>query len=326
MQQNDQSMDFTVRIRFRLPSADRMGGNESEMTLSSTESLNITLKAANGPPTTICQSEWLILEGSGWSSEISAREAAGRLTDALRRSLARHHMGADLGELSTPQCFFFDSYVNSLEIAAGRRTLADVHGAMVFPTEPRPLFARLNPPRMYRTLSEEGWRESFLAALDFRYPLTSRERTAFDLYSIAHAVAATVHARFAILFTAIESMIEPAPRPDAVVEHVNALIDITRNVNLPNDERRDLLGSLAWLRGHSIRRNGRRFVRDRLADRRYNETNADGFFDDCYTLRSRLVHGVQPFPTREEVSTLVGELDRMVGDLLAGALTEPTIV
>jgi hypothetical protein len=40
------------------------------------------------------------------------------------------------------------------------------------------------------------------------------------------------------------------------------------------------------------------------------------FFDHCYQLRSRLVHGQQPFPTSDEVSEVVAQLEVFVSDLL----------
>jgi hypothetical protein len=193
---------------------------------------------------------------------------------------------------------------------------------MVFATELRPMFARVGPISAFRTVQDERWKKSFLFALESRVPLSERERTAFDLFSTAHAAQDSTDARFVLLLAAIETLLEERPRPKAVVDHVDRLIALTSDADLEKAKKDSLLGSLKWLRSHSIRSAGRRFVRERLSDRKYQDLSAEEFFLACYDLRNRLLHGGQPFPTREKVSRLVGALDQMVGHLLAGPVLD----
>lgn len=97
---------------------------------------------------------------------------------------------------------------------------------------------------------------------------------------------------------------------------------MTTDADLDHYEKESLLGTLKWMRFHSIRSCGRKFVRERLAEREYQGLSAERLFMDCYDLRNRLVHGAQPFPTLEEVRGLVGALDTMVCNLLAGPLLD----
>lgn len=241
--------------------------------------------------------------------------------DALRRALARHDMGADLGRRA-PQGCVMRAGLKWLEEKTGCPTLNDFHGPMVFATELRPLFARIGPASAFQTVPVDSWKKTFLFALDSHVPLSDRERTAFDLFSVAHAAQDFADARFVLLFAVIETLLEDRPRPKPVVDHIEKLIALTSDTDIDKAEKDSLVGSLKWLRSHSIRSSGRRFVKEHLADRKYQDRSAEEFFLACYDLRNRLLHGGQPFPTREEVSGLAGALDKMVSHLLAGPVLD----
>ena len=80
--------DFTIRLRFRIPSEDRIGIDESEIVIESTAGQAVTLKS-DDVKHPIRESGWIIMLSKGWDSEEAARDATESLTDALRRSLAR---------------------------------------------------------------------------------------------------------------------------------------------------------------------------------------------------------------------------------------------
>lgn len=44
------------------------------------------------------------------------------------------------------------------------------------------------------------------------------------------------------------------------------------------------------------------------------------FFTRCYELRSRLVHGAHPRPTRDVIESHAPHLEQLVSDLLSGEL------
>ena len=318
--QNSNSADFTLRIRFRIPSRDRLGVDENEVVFTPDNGPEVTLKSAD-KENTIRESDWLIVQSSGWDSELAAKAAAKPLSDALCRALARWNMGADLGS-RFPQGGFFRAGLKWLEERTGRPTLNDTHGPVVFATELHPVFARLGQITAYRTISDERWRDTFLFALECGSHLGDRERAAFDLYSVAHAVGDAADARFVLLFAAIETLLENRLRPGPIVHHIDQLIAFTNDADIEMDEKNSLVGSLKWLRSHSIRSSGRHLVRERLGGREYQDRSAEDVFLDCYDLRNRLLHGEQPLPTREEVSGLVSALDQIVSHLLAGPVLD----
>jgi hypothetical protein len=95
------------------------------------------------------------------------------------------------------------------------------------------------------------------------------------------------------------------------VEH---LIALTQAADLPDSERASLLGSLQWLRLQSIRHAGKALAAT-LGDRIHMDMTPSKFFDHCYELRSRLVHGETPLPERQEVDVSAAQLERFVAHL-----------
>jgi hypothetical protein len=89
---------------------------------------------------------------------------------------------------------------------------------MIFPTDLKPMFARLGSITGYRTVQEDRWRKTFLFSLGLKSPLSDRERTAFDLYTCAQDAREFGDARFVLLFAALETLLEDSSRPSEVVQ------------------------------------------------------------------------------------------------------------
>jgi hypothetical protein len=241
----------------------------------------------------------------------------------LRRSLACLGMAADLGTRA-PHSFFFRAFLEKLSQGAAAPVLNDLHGAMVFEDVPGTKLAWAGGATLTGTVQGERWESVLSDALDQAVDLSERERAAFDLYSGSFFTAESQDARFALLFAALETLIEDTPRPQSSVDHVDELIRLTReSTALDPIERESLLGSLAYYRNKSIRKGGLRLVGSRLSGRTYAGKEPQEFFEICYKLRNNLLHGNLPRPTRNEVGTLAANLQTMVGHLLAGSLQDP---
>ncbi|MHC4179216.1 MAG: hypothetical protein ACYSWU_17015 [Planctomycetota bacterium] len=312
--------DFTVRVRFRIPPGDRLGMEADEVTYVPSRGKPVLLKAAESGEH-ISKTDWLLAISEGWQSAEEAESAASDLTDALRTALSRFGVGADLGRRA-PQSFMFRAGLEMVANMADRRVLNDEHGAMVFATHLKPMFARVGNATVVRTLQPERWKKAFIFALDSGHVLGERERAAFDLYTGAHLVRESQDARFILLFAAIETLIDEGPRPESVRQLVDEFLARTKAADLPEDEKQSLVGSLKWLRSYSIRQAGRALVREQLGARQYGDVSAEKFFDRCYELRNRLLHGKLPLPSRQEVGQLAAPLEMMVGHLIAGPIRD----
>ena len=120
------------------------------------------------------------------------------------------------------------------------------------------------------------------------------------------------------MVTAIEALIETRPRSNEAVNHVENLIKLTRDSeSLTQQDRDSLITSLGKLREQSIGKLGRELAATTLKGYTYKNLSPSNFFQRCYEIRSRLVHGSTPSPpVFSEVGEFVVPLKKFVSDLL----------
>lgn len=263
----------------------------------------------------------VVLSGRPFDTKQQAEEAANRWLGWFQKAFAYLARGADFGGRG-PTGGLSKYGREMLEGDLGQPVLNDVHGVSVHECDPAPRFVSIGaegrvgtPPSRLLT--------AVAAAATAGAVMQGAERLAFDLYA-ASFFESSPEARLAMLMMAIETLIEPATRSEPVREHVEGLIAATRAAGLDRTEADSIVGSLQWLRDESISQAGRKLA-SQLGDRRYlngSEPPAR-FFTKCYALRSRLFHGHDPRPTRDEVSDRARELAKFVGDLLSLDLREP---
>ncbi|MCC6910328.1 MAG: hypothetical protein IT430_20530 [Phycisphaerales bacterium] len=206
--------------------------------------------------------------------------------------------------------------------------LNDIHGPMVFDARTNPKFAGVGPVTAYVTVQGDRWIATFQQAFRAEPRLTERERTAFDLYTAA--LASSGDANFVLCFAAFELLLDDIPRPAPVLALVDRFIALAKECDLSGQlgtacaekERDRLLGSLRHLRSRSIRNAGQVLLDEKLRGRTYAGLLPTEFFDKCYGIRNRLVHGSEDFPSRDEVIGVASAFSQLVGDLLAGSLLE----
>ena len=313
-------MAYTFRVRFKLGSRVRIQSDANELTLADEaagrESVRLRPRDRD---VEFGDADELVLTGEPYEGEEAAEEAARRWVARLQSTFARLNIGADFGGRA-PTSVVTDAGLRWLEETTGeRRMLNDVHGIMVFESEPPPKFAAAG---VTAVVGKPGERVVAMvqAAVRFNIAMTEREQLAYDLYSASFSEE-SADARFAMLMMAAETLIEPQPRSEAVAAHVRELISATEASSLRRDEIESILGSLRWLYSESIGQAGRRLAQS-LGERRYADEEPRLFFTRCYDLRSKLVHGQLPRHDRGEVNLRAAALEVFVSDLLAGRLRD----
>ncbi len=315
--------DYTFRIRLTLAPGEQLEIDTSSVDLSDLFHAQVEISSGS-PEIPLRDSKRLILRGSGYGSEADALKAGQLFRDALTFTLARLQIGADFGDRA-PRGFVTAHGLTLFEERIGRKALNDVHGLMVFETDYSPVMIDIGEARVIRGTSKERFLRALALAYESGSTLSERDRLSFDLFSASY-FERSQDARLLTLTMAFEVLLSPLPRPAAVLDHVNNLIDLTLgSPKLLPSECDSLLGSLRWLRNESIGQAGRRLTQERLGDRQYMDMPADNFFTYCYGLRSRLIHGLEPTPTRSEVSTAAANFETMVADILAKPILEDAI-
>lgn len=304
---------YSFRIRFNCSPTDRIQLDADKLTVPTIdERLKIVLTARqNNLP--ICESDQLALIGSGYRTAEEANIAGNEYQNALIMALARVRVGADFGH-RTAKGMFTEDGLKWVEGKSGQRMLNNVHGLMVFQSNPKPHFVSANA-KVTRGTNPEIFLANFTRTIAARPQITSRDLLSYTLFH-ASFFQPSSDSRFLLLVMAFEALIEPDSRSADSQAHINLLIQQTKSSSLSSDEKNSILGTLRWLHKESINQAGRRLAAERLGCRVYGGKIAKDFFSYCYKLRSNLVHGNLPAPSFEEVGSAAATLEAFVSDLL----------
>lgn len=276
------------------------------------DGVSVRLRSSQEKP--LKESERYVLVGSGYSEEEAAREEGVRYQNALMVAFAMSRVGVDFGFRAAKGSFTR----HGLEWAGqqfGVRALNDVHGMMVYETEPPARFVSMSATPTVGA-NREVFVENLHRAVQMKPALSEREVIAFTLFN-ASFFQPTADTRFILLVMAIEALIDPIERQGGTVKLVESLIETASRSNIEQSEKDSLRGSLNSLKYESIGKAGKRLAVERLgSESRYQDLEPRDFFARCYKVRSNLVHGSNPFPTFEEVGALAAPLEVFVSDLL----------
>ena len=311
--------DYTFRLRFNIPESTALEVHDTTLDLSGPHHPSLSL-SADEKGQSIKEAKGLVLKGSGHPSETAAVSTGEALRDALTLALAYCRIGADFGDRAG-RGGFTNVGLRMLEQETGSRVMNEIHGLMVYPTSPPPKLARSGHPTLILATPAEKFARAFAHAASTGYVLSERERLSYFLFTSSF-FERSPDARLLFLVMSVEALIHLQPRPARVAQHVESLIALTRDApDLAPSERDSLLGRLQWLRRESIRQASRRLIADKLGGNTYADQPASDFFLHCYDLRSALVHGSQPYPTKEEVGSAAANLEVLVANLLATRIT-----
>jgi len=308
------------RLRYTRSPRDTLNCPDYELHLPTLDSSHEVVLKPREPGPSIQDATSLVLRGSGWATAAEAERLGRFYRDLLTRSYARLRLGADFGARAG-KSWFTKEGLELVSGKTGRPALNDVHGLMVYERTTRPhlIFASMRGD-MVRGVNLNQFLSAFESALNRPREISDRERVALELFN-ASFFQESVDGRFLLLMSGIEALIEQLPRSDGIIEVVRTLqSQVDAAVHLMEVEKDSLKAGLGQLKRESIGQAGRRLIRDKIGSRSFDDVPADELFGRCYGLRSRLVHGDLPFPSREDVNTLVAQLEVMFSDLLSADL------
>ena len=117
---------------------------------------------------------------------------------------------------------------------------------------------------------------------------------------------------------AVEALVEPQQKSVEAIQYINEFTERIKNAeDLKAEEKQSLQGSLHWLYTESIFQGCKRIINDRLSNAVIDIQAEIKLFRDCYNIRSSLVHGSQPYPSRDEVNAAAAPLEVMVSKLIS---------
>ncbi len=308
----ERTKGWCFRLRFNLPTTARLGSTAPEWVVQDDDDAFVVLRSPGGIQP-LNEANCAALTGYGYATEGDATEGGERWRDWMTVALACANVGVDFGDRAGSGGF--TTYgLRAATDSAGRSVFNDIHGLMTYEYVPRPLFARAGAVGLRITPPHARLADALDRAIKASVRLTPRQRLAYDLYGASFSES-NADARFLMLMMAVETLIEPASRSADSVALVNDLITTVRDSGLSEREIASMTGALKWLRSESIGQAGRRLA-VQLGDRQYGGESPEGFFNSCYDLRSKLVHGASPRPARDAVGRRAANLEHFVSHLL----------
>ena len=264
--------------------------------------------------------EWHVITCGGFSTEKEAWEAGSRCRNALYMLGVEMRRSLDLGKdkaTSSMNDKMKESMANvAKEQGYDVQFYNNVHGLTVHPEAPIPQFLEISGYGITSSgLVKPLFNDVFEKNYRLDWQLNDRESLACALYSAAQTEV-SVKAKFLLLVSVVESLIESEKRDKQTLEHVEYLIELTKQSELAQPAKASLLGSLKWLRNESINRMGKLLVKQHLGEKEYEGKRAPQFFRDCYSIRSNLLHTGKSSVEENMLPTVVSNLNSLVQDLL----------
>jgi hypothetical protein len=314
---------YCFRIRFALGNTVGIATDESRLVLatSDVDGEDVYLEGRDNPDGLLSEARTVIVRGGRFATASAAEAAAKRWMALVQLAFARMNIGADFGGRA-PSGGLTEEGIRSFTPAGEDvQALNDVHGPMVFQCAPPAMFFSVGNITLRVGKPAERVVEVVRAAKERSLGLTEQQQLAYDLYS-ASFFEDSADARFIMLMMALETLIQPQPRSREVADLVSRLVDtVTQDSTIAQSERDSIIGSLRFLATESIGQAGRQLAQ-RLGERRYMDgtESAREFFTNCYTMRSRLVHGSFPRPGRSDVGRRGASLEVFMSHVLGLSL------
>ena len=307
---------FTFRQRFELAPGGRLPFETSTVLLVEDGGITVELKSMEDK--SLAESSVMSVWGDGYASESSARAAGEQWRRGMQKALAGINLGANFGLRNPDMGGFTDFVLDEIKRETGIPMYRDSWDVMVFPSEPRPRFSSLTATGQISS-PESLVRASISASLSDD-PL---DEVAIDLFTASLRSSHMADVRVVLLVMAIECLIERRQRPQTTVDHLQDLVERTSsNSALEASEREALSNALRSLRYESTAKGAKTLAQKLIAGSYLDEPVA--LVAEAFKMRHSLVHGGRR-PKLERVGYVGANLERMVGEMIAGTTVAQTV-
>lgn len=306
---------YNFRVRFLKSPRTTIALNDPQLAMPNRSGDPEVILVSRDGDKSLKDTSFLVLKSSGWSRMETAKSAGRLYFGALKRALVRLRVGADFGKRVQWSTFTEDG-LKMLQEPETQVLMNDFPGLMVYESIGKTQFISMEG-EIGRAIQSHQLIKIFEYALNNDRELSDYENVSIELFN-ASFFQKSDDARFLLLMCSLEALMVVGKRSVSVGNHLDILISLTKaSDGLTPHEKKALINALGNLKNESIGQTGRNLVTDKLGNRVYLDKSPHNFFNLCYKLRSRLIHGEVPLPTLEEVSTAASYLEVMVSDLLS---------
>lgn len=310
---------YDFRLRFNFSEAYRIGSDEDKIELLKLPSGERIRLVSDDIGTPINQHNHAAILGGPFASEEQATTAAGKSKLALLYWAIDQRVGMDFG----------DGKLRSGATKAGLALLQkqhgcpvrnDVHGIDVYEHVEKLKFVRVegnavvgkSPSRLIDTFQREYFSNR---------QLTKKQMLASEIYASSF-FDVSPRSRFITLITAVEALSERSERSDVVKQLVRDCKKRAQLLNVDEQTRKSIIGSLEDLERESIMQAARVLVGRLIPNDVFDGQSSLNFFKRCYNLRSQILHRGAVEDYSVDVRHLANVMEGLVARLLLAALNE----
>lgn len=310
---------YKFRLRFELLPGDRLGCADPEMHVLDTPEGHVINLRSGARGSAIQDHSRASLIGGPFATEREAQVAAERVRRALLLWAVTHRFGLDVGD-GKVRGVLTAAGKDYFEKQLGRPVRSDVHGIDVYPDEGDVTFLNISAsPSLTKDASQ--FAREVQAAYTRGAVLSEKQNVAAELYC-ASFFDNVFRSRFITLVTAVEALLSPERRSDAVQAFVDRVRSSIKGINVDVATQQAMAGALEWMRQESIGQAGRKLAHRLLQGRTYGGVAAGKFFSNCYAIRSQTVHRGAPEDGDVDFLELANRTQEFVGDLLLASINE----
>ena len=310
---------YKFRVCFKLANDGTFTGEEKSLEFPVNQLGGILKLTAIGNKEKFNSSNRYHIVGESYKTEKEARASAKKVKIAVLHYAITERMRIDLGNYALLDGFKLSKYGREMYSQQfGAPVQEDYLGITIFEAELMPKFINVS----FKGVVGKSI-DTFVNKLQQncgRYTFESTQVTlAAELYSMSH-VENTSRVKFLTLVMCLEVMIKPFSRSEEIRSHVSSLIDATKALEVPSEDKNSLLTALSGLKWESISQRGRKMALDLLGDKKYFSLIPEQFFTKIYNIRSSLVHQGKVDP--RELQNMLGDVDQFVSDILHAQFIE----
>jgi hypothetical protein len=294
---------YDFRVNFQIASGDRINHDAPEMPILAVQGGPTLLLKALDSQRSIRGARELLLIGGPFPTAEAATEAGQKALAALHVFSLNARFGIDFGQRR--------------RAGSPSTHISKSPGLTIYPAGS--LLLTGTDAHLVREVPASRFADQISGVYQDSPAFSDRQALAVELYQASH-FEDSPRAKFLTLIVAIEALMKPSPRTQDAREFVELLQQLVRRAALPQEDIESLVGSLKWLKDESKGKTGRTLAKYLLGDRNYGGKTASAFFNQCYGIRSQIVHTGRlddPNVDLGELASLTGEF---VADLLKASL------
>jgi len=310
---------FDFRLRFNMLKGDHINSESEEIQLMLTPNGQVIRLRAGSRGSPIKSSSEMAILGGPYPSKGEAEKAAGHTRQAVLIWAVRQRLGIDFGD-GILRSFITDHGKKVYEREFGRPVRNDRLGIDVYESDKRFLFGSTSLAAGVGK-NASAFIEQVCQQINRALPLTEKQILAAELYG-ASFFDVPFRSRFITLVTAIEALLVPKRRADAVQSLIDGVKQDLKGREVDEATKVALMGSLERLKSDSIGQTGKSLCERLLLHKEYDGRSAGKFFKYCYDLRSEIVHSGKP-KDGVDLLRLSNTCQAFVGDLLLASFGLP---